>query len=125
MVLKDTLGGEEMERLFDACRRALNTMRVINAMVPNSQVEEAIKELESAVEEIGEAHTPPQLWIVGKADEKDYLRWEFQGIFDNEQLASDACEGELWFIGPALLNAPVPTEAATWPGAYYPRLRKE
>lgn len=62
-----------------------------------------------------------KVWIVGRVDKRDYLRWEFQGVYDDKQKAIAACEDETWFIGPAQVNAPIPKESIEWPGAFYPK----
>ena len=59
------------------------------------------------------------LWIVGKMW-SIVEQWEYQGIFDNEQAAVDACKDENWFIGPVEMNTKVPVQREPWPGAYYP-----
>ena len=67
-----------------------------------------------------------KLWIVGKYCEPTAdlpARWEFQGVFDSEGAADFHCVTANHFIGPAVLNEPVPEESTRWPGAYYPRLR--
>ena len=67
-----------------------------------------------------------KLWIVGKYCEATAdlpARWEFKGVFDSEGAADLHCVTANHFIGPAVLNKPVPEESTRWPGAYYPRLR--
>jgi len=66
-----------------------------------------------------------KVWIVGKTDETDYLRWEFQGVFDDEQEAINVCEDETWFVGPAQMNERISSRRVDWPGAYYPRVTQE
>lgn len=46
-----------------------------------------------------------RLWIVGKVTDDQTHAWEFQGVFDSEQKAIDACVGDSMFVGPAELNA--------------------
>ena len=60
------------------------------------------------------------LWIVGQAKSDDGKRWEFQGVFDTEQLAVDACKGELYCVAPVQLNEELPHETLPMPGCYYP-----
>lgn len=60
------------------------------------------------------------LWVVGKNKSNDG-RWEFQGIFDTENKAIDACKTPNDFIGPCYLNEEIPQESTYWPGAYYPK----
>ena len=64
-----------------------------------------------------------KLWIVGKIIWKDAENWNwlFQGIFDSEQKAIDACPDEFYFIGPAELNVKLPNDDIRWPGSYYPK----
>jgi len=62
-----------------------------------------------------------KLFIVGKVNERDHKKWEFQGVFDNEKTAMDRCEDRLWFVAPINLNEYVPTKPTKdWPGAYFP-----
>jgi hypothetical protein len=62
----------------------------------------------------------PDTWIVGRVVSDDGTRWEFQGVFDEEQLAVAACIGPRYFVGPAKMNAALPDERHDWTGAYYP-----
>jgi hypothetical protein len=65
------------------------------------------------------------LWICGQHFEsKDQPNrcWEFQGVFDDEDKAIAACSENSFFIFPAELNEPLPTETLQPAGAYYPRL---
>jgi len=62
------------------------------------------------------------LWIVGKVWSHRF--WEYQGIFDDEQMAVDACEDDNWFIGPVKMNEKVPVQCMDWPGAYFPLAEK-
>ena len=66
-----------------------------------------------------------KLWIAGQVrsrEDAEEKRWEFQGVFDTEQLAVDACKGELYFIAPVQLNEELPHETLLMPGCYYPQL---
>lgn len=62
------------------------------------------------------------LWIVGKfrGDYEDRIAWEFQGVFDSEDAAIEACRDASYFVGPAELNNPLQHETSEWPGCYYP-----
>lgn len=62
------------------------------------------------------------LWIVGKDDREGDGGWEFQGVFDDRELAVMACRGDNYFIGPAILNESLPDDREDWPGSYYPTL---
>lgn len=64
-----------------------------------------------------------QLWVCGKVNPQNFQEWEFQGVFDSEEKARNACTGKNHFIGPATLNESLPPEPIQWPGAYYPQLR--
>ena len=60
------------------------------------------------------------LWICGQwVNDKE---WDFQGIFDSEQKAIDACTHDNYWIAPVKLNETYPQETVQMPGAYYPRL---
>ena len=59
-----------------------------------------------------------QFWIVGKSlGETD--RWEFQGLFDDRELAKSACVGDNYFIAPVSLNEAIGDETSDWPGLTY------
>lgn len=57
-------------------------------------------------------------WIVGKHCE--IFGWHFQGIFDCEQKAVDACVTDQYFVGPCRMNETLPDEPTEWEGVYYP-----
>ena len=61
-----------------------------------------------------------KLWIVGKINPGNRLEWDFQGIFDDEDLARAECKDKNWFIGPVLLNESRLEDQYEWEGAYYP-----
>ena len=62
-----------------------------------------------------------KLWVVGKIGLKNYLEWQFEGVFDDEQKAIAACKDENYFVGPTTLNQEYDTEEAVdWVDAYYP-----
>jgi len=65
------------------------------------------------------------VWVCGKwtRDTDDGVVWELQGVFSSEELAAVACVHRDMFIGPAVLNEPLPLEKVAWPGSYFP-LRK-
>jgi len=63
-----------------------------------------------------------KLWIVGKyRGEGGSISWDFVGVFDNEDVAVDACLDYTFFVGPAYLNEDVGNKNIEWPGCYYPR----
>jgi hypothetical protein len=57
------------------------------------------------------------LWIVFKVSEVV----EFQGVFENEKDAIDACRDERYCIGPVKLNVSLPDKCEVWPGSYFPK----
>jgi len=66
-----------------------------------------------------------KLWVVGqykKLTSKGVV-WHFQGVFDSEKKAIEACEDENYFIGPINLNLILPKGGEVWPGCYYPKAR--
>lgn len=66
-----------------------------------------------------------KLWVVGKFNALNpHRQWKFQGIFDDEQVATALCVDKTWFVGPVILNEPAPSETTVWPGAYYPHTKK-
>jgi hypothetical protein len=69
-----------------------------------------------------------QVWVVGKficEVEPMVSAWELQGVFDTENDAIGVCRSERYFIGPVIMNEPLPDETYMWPGAYYPRGENE
>ena len=62
-------------------------------------------------------------YIVGKnlnIAEEGSCNWEFQGLFDNEELAIKACKYSSYFVGPVKLNAALPDKREECVGAFYP-----
>lgn len=47
--------------------------------------------------------------------------WEFQGLFDTEQKAIDACKSDRYFIAPAVVNEELTEVSESWPGCYFPK----
>jgi len=71
--------------------------------------------------------TPKTFWICGKylGNAEKHATWMFEGIFDSEQKAIDACIEENHFIGSAILNeSHANKEDMVWPGCYYPLLEE-
>jgi len=73
-----------------------------------------------------------KVWICGKhkslgkdSNGTEYTSWEFQGVFRTKDLAINACKDENYFIGPAVMDEPLPDEELDWPGAYYPKEKRE
>lgn len=67
-----------------------------------------------------------EFWICGQRyeskDQPDRC-WEFQGVFDAEHKAIQACVTDDFFIFPATLNEALPVESMPEDGrSYYPRL---
>lgn len=61
-----------------------------------------------------------QVWLVFQWYGKELL---FQGVFDTEQKAVDACKSERYCVCPAIMNEElVHSREDNWPGAYYPKL---
>lgn len=66
------------------------------------------------------------LWIVGKTLNKAGTKWEFCGVFDDEEKAKSACKDDNYFVGPATLNQEIITvETIDWPDAYYPTAKEK
>lgn len=65
------------------------------------------------------------MWLVGKfiSVHPEGICWEFQGVFDTEDLAVLACLNEYSFIAPVVLNESLPNEKEEWPGCYYPKAK--
>jgi hypothetical protein len=61
------------------------------------------------------------LFVVGKVDVLSPRQWEFMGVFDDEELAMEACKDERYFVGPVELNETIPETQTEWPMAYYPK----
>lgn len=66
---------------------------------------------------------PQTVWIIGKMIDDTLSQWEFQGVFDTEELAIAACVEDRFFVGPAEINTPFPVEPVKWVGAWYPRVQ--
>lgn len=68
-----------------------------------------------------------KLWLVGQSYTNEHPKaWEFQGIFDSEELAVSECKGEKWFIAMVTMNEPVPIETVPFPEpVYYPFFNHE
>lgn len=68
------------------------------------------------------------LWACGqwRREEDDGLSvWDFQGVFNSEQRAIQACRGDNWFIWPVVVNAEMTEEPIEAPGGYYPAYDRE
>jgi hypothetical protein len=63
-----------------------------------------------------------KLWIVGQ---KRGASWDFQGVFDDERKAIEACRSWNYFIAPATLNDHVPDGVVEWPGLRWPLAESE
>jgi len=66
-----------------------------------------------------------QLWICGKLIgewEETGNVWSFQGAFDDEKKADDACKDETYFIFPAILNQELPREDSLAKNGRFPRI---
>lgn len=72
-----------------------------------------------------------ELWLVGQAVEAvmnlrnhefaSTMKWEFQGIFDSEEKAIEACRTRYYFVaGPFYLNENLPHETEQPNKNYYP-----
>jgi hypothetical protein len=63
-----------------------------------------------------------KLWLCGqnKSGEWPDVVWEFQGAFDSEEKAIEACRDENYFIIPFTLNKQFSPDSIDEPGAYYP-----
>lgn len=67
-----------------------------------------------------------KLYVVGKINSENiqfkdnYKKWEFQGIYDNEDKAVEECKDENYFVGPVKLNEKYPEKSVEWPGLYFP-----
>jgi len=59
-----------------------------------------------------------ELYIVGKINPENHLEWEFQGIFDSEKLANEACKNEQFFVSPVILNKSLPFKTTTFHDTY-------
>lgn len=67
-----------------------------------------------------------KLWIVGQWKECTCDgSWEFQGVFDSEEKAINACATDNYWIAPVELNKEWPIESVQIEGAYYPRLEAQ
>jgi len=70
-----------------------------------------------------------KVWIVGKINLENRFEWAFQGVFDSEEKAVEACKDERYFVGPVTMNIDlddiIPGDKnIDWPDAYYPKAKK-
>tara|TARA_R100000951_G_scaffold102460_1_gene94577 strand:- start:372 stop:710 length:339 start_codon:yes stop_codon:yes gene_type:complete len=61
------------------------------------------------------------LWIVGKWVSSSEP-WEFQGVYDDIDLAISNCISNNYFVGPAKLNDTQEDAHTEWTGCFYPNL---
>jgi hypothetical protein len=62
-----------------------------------------------------------KLWIVGRNKDGTGKDWDFQGVFDSEDLAIAACRDGTYFLAPACLNEEIPHETSDFPLCRYPK----
>jgi len=64
------------------------------------------------------------LWLVGqyKCGEFPDIVWEFQGVFDTEAAARDACICSTYFYAPVELNHACDHECIEFPNVKWPRV---
>ena len=60
------------------------------------------------------------LWVVGKVTDYAAKAWEMQGVFSDRNKAISECKDGRYFVGPILLDKPLPHETCDWVGAFYP-----
>lgn len=65
------------------------------------------------------------VWIVlsGTLTDSDNAEFTFHGVYSTEEKALAACLDERYGVGPATVDAEMPTVNVDWPGFYYPYLR--
>lgn len=68
---------------------------------------------------MSETFESPTLWLVGRG-EANSREWALIGVFEDEQVAREACVTDWHFVGPIILNERLPEEPQDWPGSYYP-----
>ena len=61
------------------------------------------------------------LYLVGQVRSFSQNQWEFQGIFDDLELAKKACKNQYYFIAPIGLNQEVPDEELAWESTMHGR----
>lgn len=67
-----------------------------------------------------------KLYLVGQfRAETEYGNvWDFQGIFNNKELAIRACVKDSYFFVPVYINESIPDEMSTdWKGLVYPKIK--
>ena len=80
---------------------------------------EALNDVLSSLGDEPEDDDGKSLFIVGKYISAPST-WEFQGVFSSKEVAEKACTGEMYFVAPATLGAPLPDDPIEWVGLYYP-----
>jgi hypothetical protein len=63
-----------------------------------------------------------QIFVVGKIDLEDYLKWELIGAFENKKDALKICRTKYHFISPIEINKDFGDEPMKNMEAYYPLL---
>jgi hypothetical protein len=57
-------------------------------------------------------------WLVGqfRKETPDGVIWDFQGIFQSESQAVEACRDENYFVAPVVLDCEIEHEKVRWDG---------
>jgi len=63
-----------------------------------------------------------RLWIVGQTRSGEFpdLVWDFQGVFDSEDKAREACINEWYWMAPITVNESLSDESYAFPDIVYP-----
>jgi len=66
------------------------------------------------------------LYVVGqyKKEVDGGAACDFQGVFEDKEVAERFCIDETYFVGPVTLNESFPHSTVCWPGCYYPKALK-
>jgi hypothetical protein len=61
-----------------------------------------------------------KLFLVGQTYSEIIREWDFQGVFDSEDKAINACKTAAYFYWPIKLNQELPKETFAMDGIIYP-----
>ena len=62
-----------------------------------------------------------KLFLVGQNIDYESGLWDFSGIFDNKDVAIDACRDENYWVAEVILNEQLSHEKVDFKFAFYPK----
>lgn len=64
-----------------------------------------------------------RVWLVAR-ERASGQPFEVRHVCLTERDAVERCVAPWYFVGPLVVDAPLPISAGTWPGSYFPRVAK-